>query len=402
MVSLVFPPDPASVGQHMADVAREMASRGWEVVVHTANRGYEDSSNVFPLREHGDGIDIRRVRWSSFGKKSVAHRIGGQLSFCAQVFFRLLFVSHLDGLLITTIPTFSGALGWVIRLFRRTHVTFWLMDLNPDQAVAMGEFRQNSPIVRIFDWFNRRILKVADVVVTMDRFMATKLESKYELGNKLAVLPPWPHEDSLETVSADDNPFLIEHGLMGKFVLMYSGNHSLVHPLDTVVKAALRVEEKGPIEFLFVGGGTGKRIVDETIRRENPKHIRSLPYEPFERIKYSLSAADVHLVTMGDSMVGCVHPCKIYGAMALSRPILFVGPQHSHAGEILERFKIGWHVEQGDIDGMERTLHTIVNTPREVLRALGICAREAVDREFSKTILCGQFCDLIEGKASPL
>ena len=42
VISQMFVPDPASVGQHMADVASEMARRGHRVHVYTANRGYEN------------------------------------------------------------------------------------------------------------------------------------------------------------------------------------------------------------------------------------------------------------------------------------------------------------------------------------------------------------------------
>jgi len=40
IISQTFVPDPASVGQHMADVAQEMARHGHRVIVFTANRGY--------------------------------------------------------------------------------------------------------------------------------------------------------------------------------------------------------------------------------------------------------------------------------------------------------------------------------------------------------------------------
>ena len=70
----VFPPDPASVGQHMADAAREMASRGYRVVVLTARRGYEDPSARYPARERLDGVEVVRVPLASFGKASSASK----------------------------------------------------------------------------------------------------------------------------------------------------------------------------------------------------------------------------------------------------------------------------------------------------------------------------------------
>ena len=82
--SQTFVPDPAAVGQHIADVAFEMARRGHRVRVYTANRGYEDTSLRYPPRENLRGVEVRRLPLSSFGKKSILTRIVGTLSFMIQ------------------------------------------------------------------------------------------------------------------------------------------------------------------------------------------------------------------------------------------------------------------------------------------------------------------------------
>ena len=51
VVSQVYPPDPAAVGQHLADATEEMVRRGWRVVVYTARRGYDDPSVLYPSAE---------------------------------------------------------------------------------------------------------------------------------------------------------------------------------------------------------------------------------------------------------------------------------------------------------------------------------------------------------------
>src|SRR3954468_24451202 len=82
--SQVFIPDPASVGQHIADVAFELARRGYKVRVYTADRGYDDPTVRYPNREMINGVDVRRMPLSSFGKKSILTRIMGTVSFMAQ------------------------------------------------------------------------------------------------------------------------------------------------------------------------------------------------------------------------------------------------------------------------------------------------------------------------------
>ena len=50
VISQVYPPDGAAVGRPLADVAEEMARRGWRVLVVTAANGYEDPTVRYPSR----------------------------------------------------------------------------------------------------------------------------------------------------------------------------------------------------------------------------------------------------------------------------------------------------------------------------------------------------------------
>ena len=208
-------------------------------------------------------------------------------------------------------------------------------------------------------------------VVTLDRFMAERLERKASLGGRLSVIPPWPHETHLAPVAHEDNPFRRREGLEGKRVLMYSGNMSPAHPLDTILAASLRLRNHPQAMFLFIGGGLGRRKVEEFIERHRPPNVRLLPYEPLEQLRFSLSAADVHLVSMGDAMVGIVHPCKMYGAMACARPALLFGPRGCHLGELIEKHRIGWIVAHGDVDGAVALIERILGMDQAELTAMG-------------------------------
>ncbi len=396
ILSQVYPPDPASVGQHIADVAEAMVKRGYRVVVLTANRGYNDPSVKYLSREQREGVDVRRLPLSSFGKQSIVLRLLGQGAFLIQCIVRGLFVGRLSCLLVSTSPPMCSVAALLISIVRRRPVTYWVMDLNPDQMIEMGWIKSSSPIVKIFNWFNRRILRRSSGIVVLDRFMAERVLRKADVKDKLTVMPPWPHEGHLEVVAHADNPFRKEHSLDGKFVIMYSGNHSVCTPLRTVLNAALTLQDDPRLVFMFIGAGTGKREVDDTIAEHQPNNIRSLPYQPLSQIKYSLSAADVHLVVVGPSEVGVRHPCKIYGAMALGRPILLLGPDPCHASDLVDENDLGWHIHHGDVDAAISTIKQMVDQDAGVLAEMGQRAKTIVNEQLSQDILCTRFCDIIE------
>lgn len=487
IITQVFTPDPAAVGQYFDEAAQAIAGTGAEVTVLTANRGYDNPNERFTAKEDRDGIHIRRLPLSSFGKASIPVRIFGQLSFLIQCIFRGLFAPKLTDLLVSTSPPMAAITAVIIGFFRpRLKVHYWVMDINPDQAVVLGAFGPKHPLVLALDWLNRRILKRADNVIALDRFMAERLRAKISPANtrsesisesaqrneaphspplpsrstqdfdltKIKILPPWPMDDHLEVVPHTQNQFRRDQGWDDKFVVMYSGNHSLVHPLDTILDAAEALKDDDRFVFAFIGGGKGKAVVDARINEwesgkvgkfesdtspsdlntfphspsskvGEPSHSRaslvSLPYQPLDQIKFSLSAADLHIVSLGNNMSGIVHPCKIYGALSIGRPVLTLGPKESYLSDILEAGDrsqkpevsitaeitstsptdqpsakpVGWSVVHGDTDACVAALLAAADqTPVERV-AMGQRAQRVATEQFSREDLVGTFLKTI-------
>jgi glycosyltransferase involved in cell wall biosynthesis len=153
---------------------------------------------------------------------------------------------------------------------------------------------------------------------------------------------------------------------------MYSGNHSPVHPLETLLQAAETLRDNPDIVFCFVGGGSEFERVKHWVR-EGKGNALCLPYQPLNQLAASLSAADLHVVVMGDAFVGLVHPCKIYNILAVGAPVLYIGPQPSHVTEILNRLGTGhpWdscpHGDARKASGQIRRLRDRArNGPRQV------------------------------------
>jgi glycosyltransferase involved in cell wall biosynthesis len=94
--------------------------------------------------------------------------------------------------------------------------------------------------------------------------------------------------------------------------------------------------------------------------------------------------------------VGIVHPSKVYGALAVGRPVLLLGPEECHVAELIGEHDIGWRVSHGDVDGAERLLRRIARTPPAELAANGARGRALVSSRLSKAALCGRFCDVVE------
>jgi glycosyltransferase involved in cell wall biosynthesis len=400
IITQVYVPDPASVGQHVADVAKEMVRRGWRVLVYTSARGYDDPSQRYRRRETLDGVDVRRLPLSSFGKRSIPIRLIAQACFMVQAVVLGLVTRRLGLVLVSTSPPFAGIGGAMLSWLRRVPLVWWVMDLNPDQMVASGKLSPRSVVARVFDWMNRVTLRRSRAVVVMDRFMRERVLAKLDVPEKLHVLPPWPHEDVLKAVPSRPNAFRDERGFGDAFVVMYSGNHGIQNPLQTLLDAARLLEERNDLLFVFIGGGAGKIDVDRRVA-EGARNIRSLPFQPLSRIGTSLSAADVHVVSLANEAVGVIHPCKIYGAMAIGRPVLFFGPEASHVGDIFHASDIGRVVAHGDARAAVAAIQELIAMGDDGREAMGRRATGIISASFSSAGLLGRFCDILDDAGRP-
>src|SRR5437763_10096473 len=166
--------------------------------------------------------------------------------------------------------------------------------------------------------------------------MKERVIAKGVEADRIAVVPPWSHDDRVNYSESGREVFRQKHGLSDRFVVMYSGNHSPCHPLDTLLEAALALRARSDLVFCFVGGGSEQIKVREFAARHTLNNVKCLSYQPLNGLSSSLSAADLHVVVMGEEFVGIVHPCKVYNVMSVGAPVLYIGPQPSHLSEILD------------------------------------------------------------------
>jgi len=339
LLNQCFYPDVVSTAQHLTDLARGLAERGHEVTVIASDRGYDDPARRFPRREVWNNIEVIRIPSLSLGKETKIKRALNFASFLVVCFFRLLTLRSFDTVVALTSPPLISFLAALFVSVKGGRFCFWVMDLNPDEAMAAGWLREGSLLARSLQRLLVYSLKRADRVVVLDRFMKDRVLGKGVEPNRITVLPPWSHDESISYSAVGRDDFRSKYGLTHKFVVMYSGNHSPCHPLDTLLDAALTLSTDQTIAFCFVGGGTEQEKVREFSREHKLQNILCRPYQPLELLSSSLSGADLHVVVMGDQFTGIVHPCKIYNILRIGGPVLYIGPPESHVTDIADQFK---------------------------------------------------------------
>jgi glycosyltransferase involved in cell wall biosynthesis len=399
LLNQCFYPDVASTSQHATDLARGLVGRGHEVVAVASRRKYDEPGVLFASGEKWRGVRIERLPGTGFGKGTRWRRTADFASFYLACAGKLTRVDRFEVVIaMTTPPLISYLAAWFVRL-RGGQLDLWVMDLNPDQAVAAGWLKRNCFATRVMECCLRFALRQATHIIVLDRFMRERMLAKGGAHRKMITVPPWTHDEAVQYDAQGRMGFRELHRLRDKFVVMYSGNHSPCHPLDTLLEAAARLSRRDDIAFCFVGGGSEFAKVQRFACERNLINMLCLPYQPLDRLSASLSAADLHVVVMGDPFVGIIHPCKVYNILRLGIPFLYIGPPESHVTDLIpDGCTEPWmsSVRHGDVDAVvDQIRRAALVGPRRYE------AEMELGNSYSQTVLLSKMVRLIEGNGSP-
>jgi glycosyltransferase involved in cell wall biosynthesis len=396
LLNQTFYPDVMATGQYLSELALGLVKQGHEVTVVTGRQAYDNRQVTFVPRENWCGVEIYRVYSIGYRKKTKWRRALDFGSFIISCCARLATLPKHDVVVaLTTPPLISFVGAWRARLWG-ARFCYWVMDFNPDEAIAAGWLRADSTSAKILERMSRFSLRQANSIVALDRFMRDRIVAKGIAPEKIAIIPPWSHDDDVHFDALGRKQFRKAHGFEGKFVVMYSGNHSPVHPLDTLMQAAEKLRDNSEIVFCFVGGGSEFKRVQSWTEKEKHPNVLCLPYQPLNQLAASLSAADAHTVVMGDAMLGLVHPCKIYNIMAVGAPVIYIGPKPSHITEILDRLGDEYpslRVGHGEADILANQIKALCQKLATFVRP----SATKVAAAYSKAVLLPKLIAAVEG-----
>ena len=241
-----FWPDlSAATGQMLTGLGEELARQGHEVRVICGRRKYDEPSVLFPKTEEHKGVRITRIWNSALGKRAKWRRAVDFATWLAAAELALLREPKPDVVVTLTTPPLLSVLG--ARYAKRVGARLvpWMMDLNPDEALAAGWLRQGSLMERFLRNALEKSFTQSAAIIALDRFMADRIAAKGVDRRKIHVVAPWAHDREVKPDPEGSKAFRREHGLTDAFIVMYSGNHAPIHPIQTVVQAARMLKEAG-------------------------------------------------------------------------------------------------------------------------------------------------------------
>src|SRR5215831_7676483 len=346
-VNRYFYPDISATSQLLTELAEDLDARGERVTVITSRSTY--LGEPFPLarRDRLKRIDIIRVATTKFGRGRTWGRLIDYLSFYLLAFWITVRLGKQDCLVVMSDPPLLSVLAVVNRWITGTPTVCWLQDIYPEiaiRAAVLSEGMMARTTRLMARWSVRRMNRTIELGRCLERHLLREGVPRH----RIITIPNWADTSLIQPVDRRDNPFVREQELDDRFVVMYSGNLGVVHDVETL-PAVIRESRSIPsIAFCFVGEGRHLEFLREMAARESWDHVRFVSYQPKELLRFSLSSAHLHLVTLRDNMLGLCVPSKIYSIMAAGRPILYIGPEESEAASVIRDSRSGFVVRPGD------------------------------------------------------
>jgi putative colanic acid biosynthesis glycosyltransferase WcaI len=389
VINQYYWPGVEATAQLLTELCEALAGEFDIRVLTGVLHGHEDR----PRRETRNGVRIIRVPSTAFERSRLGLRALNYVTFVGSALAAGIGGRRPDIVLCMTDPPMVGDIGLAVA--RRFGVPLLVIsqDVFPEIATKVGRL-DSRLLVGVLRRLVGLYLTRADRVVAIGDTMRLRLEEKGAPAERIHVIPNWV--DTKETSPRPrDNEWAEQHGLVGRFVVMHSGNVGHAQNLDALVRSATFLRDLDDLRIIIVGfGARHGEIVGLAGRLDVADRVKFLPYQPRELLPLSLSAADVHFVGLVHGLSGYVVPSRLYGIMATGRPVIVAAEGESETARLVEQVGCGVVIPPGRPELVAVTIRDM-HAGRYDLAAMGALGRAYAAEDADTRVALGRYRELL-------
>lgn len=247
-----------------------------------------------------------------------------------------------------------------VPLFTNKKYYVLIYDIYPDTLINQHVFSEKSFIAKKWIKRNKKVYAKAKRVFTISEDMKKEV-AKYVDESNITVIYNWSHNERMVPVKKEDNPFLKQHHLDDKFIVLYSGNMGMTHDIDVMVDVAKELKDEDKIRFLFIGEGGKKKIVEKKIQDYQLDNCIVMPYQDKDVLPFSMGAADIGIVTTASEQTGLSIPSKVNAYMSVGSILLCLADPKSELGRMVNDNNLGKCFSKTEIAEMVDFIKKMMN-----------------------------------------
>ena len=266
-------------------------------------------------------------------------------------------------------------------------------DVFPEIATELDRLR-NPAVVGVLGALVAAYLRRADRIVAIGETMRKRLQAKGAPPDRLRVIPNWVDTREI-TPQPRDNEWATQNDLVSKFVVMHSGNVGHAQDLDSLVRAATFLRDLTDLRIVIAGfGARHAQMLALAERLEVEDTVRFLPYQKRERLPFSLSSADLHVVGLAKGLAGYVVPSRLYGILSAGRPVIAAADEESETARLVQEVGCGIVIPPGRPELLARTIRAAADGAYD-LEEMGRRGRRYVEEEADRLVAMERYRTLV-------
>ncbi|MFL5950813.1 MAG: glycosyltransferase family 4 protein [Gaiellaceae bacterium] len=381
-------PGIEATAQLLTDLCEALAEDTDVTVITGVLHGHEDE----PRRLLHNGVRIVRVPSTSFERSKLFARAANYVTYLSNALMRGLRGPKPDIVLCMTDPPIVADIALLVARRYRAPLVVISQDVFPEIAVQLKRL-ENPVVMRLLRSLVGLYLRRADRIVAIGDTMRRRLEEKGAPANRVRVIPNWVDTDRLAPRDRA-NEWARNIGLDKKFVVMHSGNVGHAQDLDSLVRAAMFLRDLDDLAIMIIGTGARHAELVSLAQLLEVDQVTFLYYQSRGVLPQSLSAADVHVVGLAPGLSGYVVPSRLYGILAVARPVIVAADGDSETAQVVERVGCGIVVPPGRPELLARAIRDAHDGKYDLVE-MGRRGRAWVEREADRSVAVQRYRDLL-------
>jgi len=199
----------------------------------------------------------------------------------------------------------------------------------------------------------------------------------------MACISPWVDVANIKPIAKHLNPFALEHGLLNRTIVLYSGNMGYTHDIETILEAAKELSDETGILFVFIGEGAKWHLVEQAITDHHLRNVLLLPFQPEDVLPYSMASGDIGIVAYAAGSEGCMIPSKTFYYMAAGVVPLILSGEETDLTEMVGKRDCGVWIKNGDAQALSQSIKNLHRHP-ETLEHLKRVVRQTAENDYSR------------------
>lgn len=348
-INRFFYPDQSATSQILSDLLFNVESQiESEIHVVTSRNTYQNDSKLKTFEKYKN-INIHRVWTTRFGRSNLIGRSIDYFSFYLSTFLVLVWLAKKrDVIVVKTDPPVISFVAYVVSKIKQTYLVNWIQDLFPEVASGLNMIKSDTLAYSLLIKIKNKSLKSADMNIAIGHKMQALLVEEGVPKDKTTVIDNWNVNAAPKCIAREDNYLIDEWGLKDKFIISYSGNFGRAHEYNVIKELVEHYKHDESLVILFIGGGKYYDDIKEYVEKFSIKNVLFKPYQDIDKLNYSLSLADLHIISLRPELEGLILPSKFYGLASIGAPILYIGDKQGDISQAIKKHTCGYTFESSE------------------------------------------------------